>query len=282
MSYYSIEEYLKLPRPDNVWIWEGIIPVSGAALLYAKQKTGKSFLALQLCEAVADPNINNFLGQAIQHHGDVFYIQLDTPRGLWVTNYIKNVKSPDAKRNIYVTDKEVENIPVPFDIRTKDAQQWVRAAASKINPALVVIDTLRRMHRCNENDNTEMAIIYDTFVDLTKPAAMLILGHEKKVQAEGVDPSARGATSVTGAVDCIIHMTKKRLKFEARSDIEEELRIFQMDDGTFTTNNREAEIADYIAQVEARTSKVAEVDEQVSKEFDVSLRTARRWRTIKG
>lgn len=279
MSYYSVREYLDLPIPDNIWVWEGIIPVSGTALLFAKQKIGKSFLALSLCEAVADPNIDHYLGQRIGLHGRVLYIQLDTPRGLWIKNYIKNILSEAAKDNLFIIDRELPDIPVPFDIRSPKCQMWVREAIQEIKPVLVVIDTFRRMHRCNENDNTEMAIIYDTFVEITKPAAMLILTHEKKIQAEGVDASARGATSVTGAVDCLINMTKKKLKFEARSDIEEELKIFQQDNGTWTTNDREAEIWDYIAQVQARTSKVSEVDEAVAKEFDVSVRTARRWRS---
>lgn len=278
MSFYSIEDYVKLPRPDVVWVWDGILPVGGAALLYAKQKVGKSFMALQLCEAVADPSREHFLGQRIQQHGRVLYIQLDTPRGLWITNYIKNVSSLEARNSIFMMDRELEDIPIPFDVRIKQAQQWVRDAVVRVEPVLVVIDTLRRMHRCNENDNTEMAIIYDTFVDLTKPAAMLLLSHEKKVQTEGTDPTARGATSVTGAVDCIIHMTKKRLKFEARSDIEDELNIYQQDNGTWTTNDREAEILDFIAKVQGTTSKHKEIDAAVAAEFGVSERTARRWR----
>jgi RecA-family ATPase len=278
MSYYSIEDYVNLKIPENVWLWDGILPVSGATLLFAKQKIGKSFLALSLCEAIADPNIDQFLGQGIFQHGKVLYIQLDTPRGLWIKNYITNVKSKAARENIFIVDRELEDIPLPFDIRAPKCQEWVRTIVNEIKPVLVVIDTFRRMHRCDENDNTEMSIIYDTFVNITKPAAMLILTHEKKIVAEGADAAARGATSVLGAVDSLVNMTKKRLKIEARSDIEEEIQIFQQDNGTFSLNSKGAEIEDFIANMEARGAKAADITKQLSENFKVSERTARRWR----
>jgi hypothetical protein len=74
-------------------------------------------------------------------------------------------------------------------------------------------------------------------------------------------------------------MTKKALKIQARSDAPDEIAIYQQDDGTWTTNDREAEVWDYIANAQARTSKVAEVDSDVATQFKVSVRTARRWRT---
>lgn len=280
-AYYSIEDYVNLPRPVEVWLWDGILPVSGAALLFAKQKIGKSFLALSLAEVIADPNLDHYLGQRVQLHGPVLYIQLDTPRGLWIENYIKNVISAEARKNIFIMDKAVDDIPIPFDIRSIKCQDFVRQVVVDTKPVLVIIDTFRRMHRCNENDNTEMAIIYDTFVDICHPAALLILTHETKNKLEGADASSRGATSVAGAVDCLINMTKKRLKFEARSDIEEEIPIFQQDNGTFILNTRQEEIDSFIAEMAGKTDKQREIDIAVAQQFAVSDRTARRWRLAK-
>lgn len=278
MPAYPIEEYVNLLPPQEVWVWDGILPVSGAALLFAKQKIGKSFLALGLAEAVADPQIHSFMGQAIGLHGPVLYIQLDTPRGLWIKNYIKNVVTPAARQNIYILDREMDDIPMPFDIRNRACQLWIREQVDKIKPVLVIFDTFRRVHRCDENDNTQMAIIYDVLVNLSKPAAMLLLTHQKKLQQEGEEASARGASSVAGAVDCLIHMTKKRLKFEARSDIEEELKIFQQDDGTFTTHDSAAEAEEMIDDLKAKGAKLSDIDKQIADHFGVSARTARRWR----
>lgn len=278
MPAYSVTEYLKLEQKAEVWLWDGIVPVSGAALLFAAQKIGKSFLALSLAEAVADEDIAHYLGQSIGLHGPVLYIQLDTPRGLWIKNYLKNLKSEKARNSIYIMDREMDDVPMPFDIRTRECQLWVKSEIDRIKPVLVIIDTMRRMHRCKENDNDEMAIIYDVFVNLTTPAAMLILTHQAKNIQEGQEAKARGASSVAGAVDCLIHMTKKRLKFEARSDIDEELKIFQTDDGTFTTHDQAEAADELIDNLTQKGLKFKEIDSAVAEKFGVSARTARRWR----
>jgi RecA-family ATPase len=278
MPAFAIADYVQLPGPNQVWLWNGILPASGAALLYAKQKIGKSFLALSLAEAVADESLYSYLGQEIQQHGKVLYIQLDTPRGLWIKNYISTVLSAPARENIYIMDREMDDMPIPFDIRTAEAQRWIQAEVERVEPILVIIDTFRRIHRCDENDNTEMSIIYDTLVNICSPAAVLLLMHERKTQQEGQDATVRGASSVAGAVDCLIHMTKKRLKFEARSDIEEELKIFQQDNGTFTVHDSAAEAEALIDELKGKGIKYAEIDRQVAEQFSVSSRTARRWR----
>ncbi len=269
---------MQLQQEQEVWLWDRILPKSGAALLFAAQKIGKSFLAIGLAEAIADPAVHEYLGQPIGIHGPVLYIQLDTPRGLWIKNYLKNIKSQVARDNIYILDREMEDAPMPFDIRAKEAQMWIRQEIERIQPVVVMIDTFRRMHRCDENDNTEMAIIYDVFVNLTSPAAMVILTHQAKNIQEGQDAKARGASSVAGAVDCLIHMTKKRLKFEARSDIDEELKIFQQDDGTFATHSQAEAVDDFLLGLQDKGMKLKDIDSALAKQFDVSARTARRWR----
>lgn len=280
MPAYPITEYMDLPAPDTVWVWEGILPASGSMLLFAEPKLGKSKLALSLSEAIADPNIGHYLGLPIQQHGKVLYIQLDTPRNVWREKYIKCIKSKMACENIYMLDREMPDMPLGFDIRTSAGFKWIRAEVDRINPVAVVMDVVRKMHGADENDATEMNQAYNTFVDATKPAAMLMIAHKKKMQhGEVGDGSVRGSTALTGSVDALVGMTKKSLKIQARSDAPDEIAIYQLDDGTWTTNDREAEIWDFIANVQARTSKATEIDSVVAEEFKVSIRTARRWRT---
>jgi hypothetical protein len=73
-------------------------------------------------------------------------------------------------------------------------------------------------------------------------------------------------------------MTKKRLKFEARSDIDEELAIYQQDDGTFTVHDSAQEVEEFISDLKLKGVKPAEIVKQTAQKFDVSERTARRWR----
>ncbi len=278
MPAYSVTEYKNLPSPDTIWVWEGIIPTSGSCLLFGNPKLGKSFLSLGLCEAIADPTVDGYLGLPIQQHGPTLYIQLDTPRNLWKTGYLSTLKSSRAEDNIFIIDKELPDRPNPFDIRTRDAQLWIRGEVDRIKPVLTVVDTMRRMHRGDENDPTEASLVYDTIINCTQPSATLLLTHKKK-QQHGDESlgTARGSTAFTGAVDAIVNMTKTALHIEARSDVDEEINIFQQDNGTWSINSRDEEIAEFISRL-PQTGPKTELNQQIMDEFKVSLATAKRWR----
>lgn len=275
MPAYSITEYMTLPAPDTVWVWQGLVPTSGSALLFGNPKLGKSFLALGLAEAVADSNIDSFLGQRVMQHGRVLYVQMDTPRNLWKSNYLSIVKSGVARDNIFIADRELSDRPNPFDIRDIKCQQWIRDQVDTIKPVLTIIDTMRRIHRGDENDPTIAQLVFDTLINITCPSALMLLAHKKKQQhGEVGNGTARGSTAFTGAVDALINMTKTALHIEARSDVEEEINIYQHDDGSWRVNSKDTEIREFIESHEVPNAQLAK---DLMVEYKVSLRTAQRW-----
>lgn len=278
MPAYSIKEYKSLPAPETVWIWEGILPVSGSALLFGNPKLGKSFLSLGLAEAVADPSIDSYLGQRVLHHGRVLYIQLDTPRSLWLLQYIPIV-GVNAEESVFIIDKEVPDRPNPFDLSNLVCQKWLRAEVERLQPVLVIVDTMRRMHLQDENDPTTATKIFEIILGCTAPAAVLLLTHKKKQQhGDNSLGTARGSTAFTGAVDAIINMTKTALHFEARSNIDDELPIMQRDNGSWALNSQDEEIREFISKLNPNQPK-GNINKAIMDEFNVSLATAKRWRS---
>lgn len=279
MSAYSIEEYLNLPQNADVWVWKGIIPNAGSVLLFGDPKVGKSMAALGVAEAVADPDAEDFLGLDIQTHGNVLYIQLDTPRSLWQSKYVTIVKSPEARKHIYIIDREMPDLPKQFDIRSAGCIKWLRNEVDAIQPVLVIVDTIRRMHRGNENESDTMAVVLDSFIAACTPAAIMFLAHKKKAQTgDAGNGSVRGSSALAGAVDALVNMAKTRLRIEARSDVEEEMPIYQLDNGAWSLNSQEDDIKVFLAKMEGGTAN-AKQDEMIAAKFGVSNRTARRWRT---
>ena len=278
MSAVNIDDYLTLPKPDTVWIWHGIIPSGGSTLIYGDPKVGKSKLILSLCEAVADSDINNYLGLDVDSHGRVLYVQLDTPRSLWVSGYISAVYSKPARSNIYMLDKEMPEVPKLFDIRIPDCRDWLRREVDSVSPILTVVDTVRRMHKGNENESDTMSNVLDAFYTACFPSALLLISHKKKHQAGEVgDGVARGSSALMGAVDALVNMRKDKLLIEARSDVAEEIPIIQQSDGTFKLNTREREVEDFVLNLSPNMGNRAK-DEEIAKAFSVSQRTARTWR----
>jgi RecA-family ATPase len=281
MPAYSLEDYLSLPKPDTVWIWRGVIPRSGSAVLFGDPKVGKSILTLTLLDAIVNPAAKEFLGIPIDQHGPVLYLQLDTPRSLWM-DYLTVVKSKEARKGVFTIDREMKDLPTQFDIRNREHMKWLREEVEKCEPILVVIDTIRRMHKGDENLSDVMSNVHDAFIWATQPAALLYLVHKRKPQQGEFGPGkARGSTALMGAVDALINMTKSHLRFEARSDVDEEIAIFQQDDGTFSLNNKEEEIAKFIAELDPKMTK-AEVNQAIADHFGVSIRTAKRYRASAG
>lgn len=279
MPAYSIRDYLQLKQNDTVWVWRGLIPASGSAVLYGNPKVGKSWLALGIAEAVADTDTEDYLGLPIEQHGTVLYIQLDTPRSLWSIGYIHVIKSDMAKDGIFIVDREMEDLPKQFDIRVAGCFEWLRKICNDINPVLVIVDTIRRMHRGNENESDTMAQVLDSFIYATSPSALLFLAHKKKTQTGEVgNGTVRGSSGFTGAVDALINMSKSKLSIEARSDVEEEIPIYQLDNGTWSLNSQEEDIRTFIAKMGSEYSN-SQQDKMIAKQFTVSERTARRWRT---
>lgn len=277
MPAFSIKDYLELAADGTVWIWRGIIPVGGSVSLFGDPKVGKSFLAIGVAEAVADSMVEDYLGLPIDTHGRVLYVQLDTPRNLWKTGYISIVKAAQAQKDIYIIDRQMGDLPKQFDIREPNCTKWLRDEVDRVEPVLVIIDTVRRMHRGNENESDTMAVVHDSFIAACAPAAILYLTHKKKPQqGDSGSGSIRGSSGFAGAVDALVNMAKTKLTIEARSDVEEEMPIYQCDNGTWSLNSESDRINEFIGKLPdmPKTAK----DEAIAKEFTVSTRTARRWR----
>src|SRR6187431_1100083 len=81
---HSVEEYLTLKGEDESAIVSNLLPLSGALNIFGAPKAGKSYLSLQLADAIGNPRMADFLGFPINVHGEVLYIQIDTPRNLWI------------------------------------------------------------------------------------------------------------------------------------------------------------------------------------------------------
>lgn len=277
----SIKEYRVLPKDDTIWVWKGLIPKGGSTLLFGNPKVGKSLLTLPLVEAITDPSIDSYLGLPIMEHGKVLYVQLDTPRGLWL-QYLDVVKSETAAEGVYMIDREMPQFPKQFDIRTKVHRDWLRREVEAIEPILVVYDTIRRTHKGDENDPTVMAQLVDALYEISHPAAQLFIHHKKKQQSgEEGDGVARGSSTLMGAVDALINMSKTKLTIEARSDVDEVIPIFQNDDGTWGLNSQQDEIEDFMAHIPPETAK-GDITKQIMDHFGVSDRTARRYKRVFG
>lgn len=267
---YLRDDYLALPGREYTWLWDGLVPAGGRALLFGEPKRGKSYLALGLAESIADPNAPTYLEQPIGAHGPVLYVQLDTPRELWRQNYVRRTR-PESE--VWYLDREDPDLPPEFDIRRVDHGAWFAEQVEAVEPVLVVVDTLREIHQGDENDSTTMQQVLSALSRAVGSAATLLLAHDNKPMARDTRSSVariRGSSYVAGAVDAVLYLTRKGLKVAARSPIIS-VPAQQQGDGFFFN----------MAEVMHRLPPdlpAREKDALIARILNVSDRTARRYR----
>lgn len=221
MSFVSVSEYLRLPRAPEAWVVTDLLPSGGLLNIYGRPKTGKSFLALQMAAAIANPYVDSFLGLPVKSHGPVMYLQIDTARGTWADRIVENflehgIHLPEA---VHLAD--AASAPYPFNI-LHNGRGFLRENCDRIRPVAVVIDTIREAHRGDENDSAAMQAAISTLVEATQPAALVILSHSRKNKpddaADDLMAEGRGSNYLPGRADCILRVTSNsRIDYQGRT-----------------------------------------------------------------
>lgn len=215
------DEYLLLPAYSKPWVVKHVVPSGGALNLYGKPKAGKSFAALGLALAIADPACDEWMGFPVEEHGRVAYFQIDTPRNSWQERIKrilkKNPQSEAALKNLYVADKS--QIPTPFDITNLAHRDWLRDAITLLDPLVVIIDVIREVHAFDENDATPMKKVMSQLMVATEGYATIIISHSRKEQPlmnDDLMSDNRGSNYMAGRMDVVAKLTQKELHIQGR------------------------------------------------------------------
>lgn len=232
-------------------------------MLYGDPKVGKSYLALQLADAMLRGE--SWMGWNVPTPVKVVYVQLDNPRSLWQDRLKKLAASGLDLTHLYQGDRET--LTFPFDIRRPDHFTLLRSAIVDIKPDVVVIDTIRRMHQADENDSTTMSNVLDQLIAACAPAAIVVVAHSRKPSENGSDVinDNRGSNAVVGNVDAIIKLTKRTLAYSGRAIEEGAIRVHRLPNWTWErdsdedTTHLESVLADpQFATLKAQADELAE------------------------
>jgi hypothetical protein len=256
MSFVCAREYLALPRAPETWIVQDILPASGLLNIYGPPKAGKTYAVLDLAMAISDPARERFLEWPVRKHGLVWYLQIDTPRGLFMRDYLEKIISGGHNLN-GVSFADIEMVPYPFNI-LGDGKMWLKKALdeSPETPVALVVDTLRDSHGADENDSGVMRNVIAGFIDALMGArgerpALVLLTHQKKLQ-EGTTidlmDGGRGSNYVAGRMDTVLRIASNEIKGKGRILQETTLLDYVRDKrtGLWVKFDKPAEIQKYL------------------------------------
>lgn len=205
-----------MAAPPLRWLVRGVLPAAGLAAAFGASGSGKSFLALDLCAAVADGA--DWFGCRVTR-APVSYCALEGEHGFrqrvlaWQEHHGRNV--PDALRFVMQ----------PFDLRDADDVGELAEAviASSGAGGLLVLDTLNRAASgADENASADMGEIIEAAKALQAKLGGLVLlvHHSGKDATKGM----RGHSSLHAALDAAIEVS--------RTDDRREWRIAKSKDGS--------------------------------------------------
>ncbi len=235
--FVPADAYLNLPRSENDWVIDKILPVGGLVNVFGKPKTGKSFLALSMAKAIVNGE-DDWCGYPISTPGAVAYLQIDTPREEWSNRLGKITLSTTGANRLWIAD--MYQVPeFPFNILNPQQTEltWLKQSIAAINPVLTVIDTLREVHGGDENDSTTMRNVIAHLVDACRPSAIMLLSHSRKdsmLTATGDDDmmdQGRGSSYIAGRMDVVMKLTQKRLMFKGRATGQTIEPVYQIEKG---------------------------------------------------
>lgn len=211
----SADEILTTSWPEPHWIVPGIIP-SGLTILAGAPKLGKSWLALQIAQAVAAGG--SVLGQRVES-GRALYMALeDPPRRLsqrmvrqnWPHGLMADFLTLGSFMDIY------------GDLRSGGGDRLTDQIEQK-GYCLVVIDTLSRAIPGDQNDVGEMTQWLTPLQEIAhaRNAAIILIDHHKKRGDNNPDAIADilGSTGKGAMADTIIGLYRERGKAGAKLDV---------------------------------------------------------------
>ena len=172
--------------------------------LYAHGGAGKSFLALEAAMAVAcTADGGDLLGLGLKAHGEVLFFSAEDPE-IVIRHRLYSIGKmlpPPARLDIAKNLAIEANAGSSLDLMSEDTMKMLLAEGEK--KRLIVIDTLSRAHRKDENSNQEMVGVIGTLESIAAKtgAAILFLHHVRKGSTSSGSGdgqhAARGASALT-------------------------------------------------------------------------------------
>jgi hypothetical protein len=215
--------------PPLKFIVPELVP-EGATLLVSRPKLGKSWLVLDIAIAVSSGRFT--LGSLKPIQGDVLYLALeDGPRRLQrrLTKLLPTFGERWSPRLTFATEW-----PRADQGGLADIEQWVSSVEA---PRLVIVDTLAQFRKAPNVRAQLYAEDYGAIAELQKLASkhgigIVIVHHDRKMEADDVFDTVSGSLGLTGAADTILILKRQAgaITLHVRGrDIEEVEKALQFD-----------------------------------------------------
>ncbi len=203
-----LEELMAMPHKDITWIIDNILPESGVGILAGPAGYGKSWMLLDL--AVECVLGGKWLGQFPTATGVVLYVDEESTEAL-LQHRLRKLLCAKGKNHqgmdLHFAIGQGLHIDNPQSINR------LREKIEEVIPRLVIIDSLVRVHRRDENSAMDMANMFGVIKELVREynCSFMFADHHRKqgLMHTGPDQMLRGSTEKAAFVDTLLSLRRK-------------------------------------------------------------------------
>jgi hypothetical protein len=198
-------QILETAYDSPAFIVPGLIPV-GLTILAAKPKSGKSLMAIDLGNCLA--NGSRFLGKFDLPEREVLYFALEDTE-LRIQTRLKILSNdPNGTGKLHCAT-QCGRLDQGF---LSDLENWL---TQKPAAGLVIVDTFNKVRRLKRRGTTPYEKDYNEINELKKFAddhkiALLVVHHLRKSEGKDITDMIAGSTGITAAADAIMILQKER------------------------------------------------------------------------
>ncbi len=230
LDLLTADQILKTNWPEPVWAVPGILPV-GLTILAGAPKVGKSWLALQIAQAVAAGGV--VFGQHVKR-GPVLYLALEDPPRRLKERMNKQHWPVGLDADFMPIGNFTERIG---DLRNGGSERLARQIEQR-GYLLSAIDTLSRAVAGDQNDVAEMTTWLTPIQEIahTRNCAIVMIDHHRKIGGTYQDVIADilGSTAKGAMADTALGLYRERGKAGAKlsitgREVEERILDLRMD-----------------------------------------------------
>ncbi len=197
----SLEAFSKRPS----MLVEGLLPAQGTVLLHGRFSLGKSPFGWKLAQCVSEGT--NFFGYAVPKAGPVVWLEVD--ENLVLSNQRLRLLDPYPSQ---LTLVGLHYIDIN-DLKAGHIQALLELSA--LQPKLVIVNTLRKVHTLEDINSRTANIVYSGFQRFFPHSCVLFIHHDRKQSTNehgqavaAGDESFAGTQAFANDAQVALHMTQ--------------------------------------------------------------------------
>lgn len=199
---------LATAAPEARWLVRELWTRTGVGIIGGQPKLGKSWLALDIAISVASgtPCLDQY---PVDATGPVLIFLAEDPE----PDLRGRLDALCAHRRLALSALPLQVLRVPV-LRLDEAGHLERLAATieLVQPRLVVLDPLIRLHRLDENASADMARLLGALRELQRrfDVAVVLVHHASKRSRQRPGQALRGSSDLHAFVDCLLYLARER------------------------------------------------------------------------